>query len=131
MPINKIIGPFGSELKNALIKITTEDGFGIITEDGEQIIQENDIVLEAGSGGNACCPPSLFDFVNEEETVITYNQDLINKHGRTPRVNAYYFNEVSGFYVGGIYTKIAFEGLPVQNIRINHGGVSTGFIKLV
>lgn len=131
MPVNTIKGPFGAEIRNALLKITDEAGIGIVTEDGEQIITEDAITLEDGSGGAACCPPTIFVFNEVEETVITYSPDLIAKHGQTPRVNAYYYNGETGFYVGGIYTRIAFEGLPVKKIKVNHGGINTGFIKLV
>lgn len=130
MPITTITGPFGQEIKGKLLQqITSEGGVGFITEDGEGIITEDEIILAPGAGGNACCPVTVIDFVSTK-TEITYNQELINKHGRTPQVKVFYLDEETGFYVGGAYSRVVFRGLPVEQIIIDHGGMAVGYVKL-
>ncbi len=133
MPITSISGPFGQGIVDALSHFAVESGGDIVLENGSgAIISESDIELTPGAGSGACCPETIIEFDNTPETYVLYTQDFINKHGRTPQVEAYYQQVgVSGdIIIAGAYTRKALIGVPTEAIRVNHGGNQSGFLKI-
>lgn len=78
-----------------------------------------------------CCPETIIPFVNQILTSVGYGSSMIEKHGTHPQVTVLYFDEVNGGLVAtGLYTRVAFQGNPPVAITVNHGGLSTGVIKI-
>ncbi len=142
MPIDAIYGPFCDELLNIFIAHETNTAaiqVPIIQDDDEQVLIPED--AEVGAYGVACfdgdviccTEPTISTFVNQSVTEIVYGAVLQAKHGPNPSVFVYYFDSGTGmFTVMGDFTKVAFDGYPVNKITVNHGGeLMTGKIKIV
>lgn len=78
----------------------------------------------------SCCPSNIVTFSNQEQTVINYSEALRNQFGRVPKVQVSYFDPVSSdYYISNNQTAVALIGNPVSQIRVDHGGLSSGIIK--
>lgn len=77
----------------------------------------------------ACCPTSLFDFVNQSSTIIPYNSGLQALHGSMPKVLVRYYDPETGeYYFSQFLTRVSFVG---GNIIVDHGGSElSGIISL-
>lgn len=72
-----------------------------------------------------CCPETIVPFTNQSVTDIPYALEYGNK----PVVTALYL--VAGEWIAeGVLTSIKLIGSPTSLIRVDHGGPSTGIIKL-
>lgn len=72
-----------------------------------------------------CCPDDITTFAGATETNVPYNGEF----GESPLVTVLYF--IDGVWqAAGVFTQIELQGAPVNNIRVVHGGPSTGIIKL-
>lgn len=76
-----------------------------------------------------CCNPTTIPFFNEASTTISYGPSLQEQYGNAPKVTVVYWDGTQ-YVAAGIFTSIAFTGYPVTNITVDHGGSSTGIIKL-
>jgi hypothetical protein len=146
MPIDTISGPFCELLIANYIAHETETAEApvpIIMEDtGENILPENAFTgiygFECFEGEEVCCGETTeIKFIDALETIIPYGPVLQAKHGITPTVFVMYYEpgpdgdeENSFFRIGGTLTPIFLDGDPTTQIRINHGGKSTGIVKL-
>jgi hypothetical protein len=74
-----------------------------------------------------CCNLSIIPFDGQAATVINYTADLKSRFGPVPSIDVYY-REISGEHVKG---EVAVNlDYPVTRIRIDHGGVSSGYVKI-
>lgn len=78
----------------------------------------------------SCCPSNIVTFFNQEQTEITYSEANRLQFGRVPKVQVSYYDPISNdYYISNNQTSVALIGNPVSQIRVNHGGVSTGLVK--
>lgn len=140
MPITHIYGPECLSIVYDYIAHetdTAEAEVPIITEDEMVIIPEDAVFgggdIECLPGDVVCCvEPSVFLFTNQLRTEIVWGDVMRTRHGHSPSVFVYYYSSVDGsFSIVGDYTKIAFVGNPLTKIVVDHGGLSTGFLKVV
>jgi hypothetical protein len=77
----------------------------------------------------ACCPSTIYEFVNEAFTTIPYNSGLQAIHGSMPKVLVRYLDPDTGEYVfSSFFTRVAFNA---GNIIVDHGGSNqSGIISL-
>lgn len=77
-----------------------------------------------------CCPIYTFPFGNALTSDIPYTTEMQANLGAVPKIEAYYYDEMSGEYshTNGIpgSEAILSEGV----IHVDHGGPATGIIKL-
>jgi len=76
-----------------------------------------------------CCNPTISTFFNEAITTFGYGPSLQAQYGAAPKVNVYYWDGTQ-YVASGVFTSISFTGYPVTSVTIDHGGASTGIIKL-
>lgn len=76
-----------------------------------------------------CCEPMIQPFFNEAITTVGYGPSLQSQYGNAPRVTVFYWDGTQ-YVAAGIFTSIAFTGFPVTSITVDHGGVSTGLLKI-
>lgn len=134
MPIDTIYGPFCSELADLVLQ--TESGSNILTEDGDEIMLEQSLGAYGSpceESEEICCrEESIFVFTDEEQTEIGYSSLLLGRHGGYPQVRVFYWDGETGFLIGGtVFTRISMVGSPPTKIKIDHGGRSSGIIKLL
>ena len=73
-----------------------------------------------------CCIPTKVQFINADTTTIVYTQAMRDSYGTQPRVFVYYYDSTTGeFYQSTFFTVMHFDG---NNITVDHGGNSSGFI---
>lgn len=92
----------------------------------------------------------IVTFFNEAVTRIEYTESLQERLGSTPIIEVLYHNAVTGKFEKGIFQEVKLEvsdtgfrpggshGIPpptqvpptIRAIKINHGGASTGIVKL-
>lgn len=73
----------------------------------------------------SCCPESITTFAGVSSTTVPYN----GEYGANPKVTVVYLQD--GVWVAsGIMTHVSMIGTPVTQVKVDHGGVSTGIIKL-
>lgn len=139
-PITKITGPFCEDLAASYIAHetdTAEAEVPILLEDGTNVFLPENAVgsiegVECVEGEEKCCnEPSIFTFENSVRTEITWTQSMKDKHGLYPDVQVMYFDQdISAFRVD-LLTRNAFVGKPPTKLLIDHGGPSTGIIKII
>lgn len=143
MPIDTISGPFCEELIDTYIAHETDaPGFSvpIIQDTDEQVLIPEDAVFgayatECFEGEEICCNPyTEIKFIDALETVIPYGPTLVGKHGLTPTVNIFYYEEDGDnnnfFRIDSTLTRVSMIGNPTTQVKITHGGPSTGIVKL-
>lgn len=80
-----------------------------------------------------CCPSHILPFNNTLVSTIGYTETMRSIYGRYPDVQIYY-REDSGEYVRAINPsgiRLTVNHDLVETITVDHGGNSTGFIKIV
>lgn len=78
-----------------------------------------------------CCPSTTVQFINKSQSTIPYTEQMRDLYGRVPRVQIAYFDpEANDYYISNNQTLVKLTGNPVSNIVIDHGGVSTGMVKI-
>jgi len=68
-----------------------------------------------------CCLPIIEPFAGEAVTTIGYT-------GNKPTVSVAYLQADGSFNVAGVFTSITDTG---TQIIVDHGGISSGFVKLI
>lgn len=76
-----------------------------------------------------CCSSTIQPFFNEASTTVIYGPSLQSQYGNAPKVSVLYWDGTQ-YVAAGIFTSIAFTGFPVTSITVDHGGVSTGLLKI-
>lgn len=76
-----------------------------------------------------CCNPTISTFFNEAVTTIAYGPALQATHGQAPKVTVLYWDGTQ-YVAAGIFTSVKFDTYPVSEIIVDHGGVSTGILKI-
>lgn len=77
----------------------------------------------------SCCNPIVIPFYNQSTSTVAYGPALQSQFGQAPNVNVTYWDGVQ-YVQAGITTQVKFTGFPVTQIDVDHGGVSTGLIKI-
>lgn len=73
----------------------------------------------------SCCPESITTFAGGSSTTVPYNGEF----GPKPTVTVLYI--IDGVWTAaGVFTQISLIGEPVTSVKVDHGGISTGIIKL-
>lgn len=74
-----------------------------------------------------CCTPFIRPFEQSLLIVIPYTASLKERFGDIPSVIVYHL--VNGRYeVANV--EVSFDAYPANELRVNNGGVATGFIKV-
>lgn len=76
-----------------------------------------------------CCNPLIQSFFNEAVTTIGYSPSMQEQYGDAPKVSVYYWDGTR-YLAAGVFTSISFTGYPVTSVTVDHGGSSTGIVKL-
>lgn len=141
MPITAIYGPHCVEVLNQYIAHetdTAEAEVPIVEEDGTTVLlPENASGTISGTpcfpGDETCCnKPMQIPFEQANITEIFITQSVINQVGAYPAVEVWYFDNTTedGGLVKNVFSNIAYVGDPPTKIVVDHGGPSTGIIKL-
>lgn len=73
----------------------------------------------------SCCPESITTFAGVSSTTVPYS----GEYGSAPKVTVLYLQD--GVWISaGIFTQVAMIGMPVNQVKVDHGMVATGIIKL-
>lgn len=73
-----------------------------------------------------CCEPSITPFTLQSTTVIAWTADMQELYGSRPNVQVYY-KDGAEYVLSDDMSGIVFDGVE---IRVDHGGVNTGFVKV-
>lgn len=74
------------------------------------------------------CDPTIIQFTNQATMTIPYTAFLQNKHGEVPTVEVWTLDGTELVKAG---TRVAFDGFPVTEIRIDNGGPVSGVLKIM
>lgn len=74
-----------------------------------------------------CCPSYNTQFSNVEMKTIPYGDDKRAEFGNVPNIKVYIRDDVTGEYVSLPFFSAQIVG---DNVIVDFGGISTGFIKL-
>ena len=74
-----------------------------------------------------CCPPYLQSFSNVSLTIVPYGAAMKSKYGIAPNINTYFFDNIASEYVISFVPLARILG---DTIEVDHGGPSTGYIKI-
>lgn len=77
----------------------------------------------------SCCNPTIIPFFNTATTSVSYGPALQQQYGPAPNVSVSYWDGTQ-YVASGIMTQIKFDTYPVTQIVVDHGGVSTGLLKI-
>lgn len=77
----------------------------------------------------SCCTPTIIPFFNTPSSTIGYGPSLQSQYGLAPNVTVSYWDGAQ-YVAAGIMTQIKFDGYPVTSITVDHGGISTGLLKI-
>lgn len=78
----------------------------------------------------SCCNPTIVPFFNTTATNINYGPSLSSQYGVVPKVTVVYWDGTQ-YVNAGITTQVKFDGYPVTQITVDHGGgPSTGLIRI-
>lgn len=75
------------------------------------------------------CEPTIIEFTNLATLTIPWTAFLQAKHGIAPDVQVWTYDENSELVAMG--QRVALDAFPPTEIRIDFGGVSSGFIKIM
>lgn len=75
------------------------------------------------------CEPTIIEFTNEANMVIPWTAFLQNKYGDAPDVQVWVYDEFGELVAAGL--RVALDTYPPTEIRIDFGGISSGFIKIM
>lgn len=73
-----------------------------------------------------CCEPIIHNFVAEAVTNIPWGDYERSVYGDMPIIDLVYYL-APDWVVGGVFTEVKYQ---TNNIRIDHGGISTGYAKI-
>lgn len=77
----------------------------------------------------ADCEPTIIQFVNQATMVIPWTAFLLEKHGPAPDVQVWTYDTNGELVAMG--QRVALDAYPPTEIRIDFGGTSSGFIKIM
>lgn len=77
----------------------------------------------------SCCSPLIVPFYNVSSSTINYGPSLQTQFGLAPNVTVTYWDGTQ-YVAAGIMTEIKLVGFPVTQIVVEHGGASSGLIKI-
>lgn len=83
---------------------------------------------DTGADG-AECEPTIIEFTNQTGMVIPWTSFLQNKYGDAPNVQVWVYDETGELVAAGL--RVALDALPPTELRIDFGGVSSGFVKIM
>ena len=80
----------------------------------------------------SCCPSNILPFTDVVTTTILYSVAMKASFGFRPRVDVYYFDEDLGdFYTdNGTPASGTLIKFSADTVFINHGGASSGYVKI-
>ena len=74
----------------------------------------------------ACCEPIISNFVNETVSTVHFGNYERSIYGSHPKVDVVYLIG-SEWVPGSVFTEVKYNS---DTIRVDHGGSSTGYIKV-
>jgi hypothetical protein len=77
----------------------------------------------------ACCNPTIIPFFNTPSTTFGYGPSMASQYGQAPKVDVLYWDGTQ-YVSAGIMTQVKFDTYPVTQVTVDHGGNSTGLIKI-
>lgn len=77
----------------------------------------------------SCCNPTIIPFFNAATTTVSYGPAFQSQYGLAPTVTVSYWDGTQ-YVAAGIMTQIKFDTYPVTQITVDHGGISTGILKI-
>lgn len=75
------------------------------------------------------CEPTIIEFTNQATMTIPWTAFLQAKHGITPDVQVWTYDTNGELVAGGL--RVALDTFPPTEIRIDFGGVNSGFVKIM
>lgn len=78
---------------------------------------------------SAECEPTIIEFTNQATLTIPWTAFLQDKYGIAPNVQVWTYDETGELVAMG--QRVALDALPPTEIRIDFGGVSSGFVKIM
>lgn len=75
------------------------------------------------------CEPTIIEFTNQTGMTIPWTAFLQDKYGITPNIQVWIYDENGELVAAGL--RVALDQLPPTEIRIDFGGVNSGFIKIM
>lgn len=78
---------------------------------------------------SAECEPTIIEFTNQATMTIPWTAFLQDKYGIAPNVQVWTYDETGELVAMG--QRVALDALPPTEIRIDFGGVSSGFVKIM
>lgn len=75
------------------------------------------------------CEPTIIEFTNQATLTIPWTAFLQAKYGVTPNVQVWTYDTNGELVVMG--QRVALDAFPPTEIRIDFGGVSSGFVKIM
>lgn len=75
------------------------------------------------------CEPTIIEFTNQATLTIPWTAFLQDKYGETPNVQVWTYDTNGELVAMG--QRVALDNIPPTEIRIDFGGVSSGFIKIM
>lgn len=75
------------------------------------------------------CEPTIIEFNNIPTLTIPYTAFFQSKYGIAPNVQVWIYDENGELVVMG--NRVALDAIPPTEIRIDFGGVSSGFVKIM
>jgi len=76
-----------------------------------------------------CCSPTIIAFHNTPSTTFGYGPSMVLQYGQAPKVDVIYWDGTK-YVSAGIMTQIKFDTYPVTQVTVDHGGASSGLIKI-
>lgn len=74
------------------------------------------------------CEPTIIEFTNQATMTIPWTAFLQAKHGNAPDVQVWIYDNGELVAAG---LRVALDAYPPTEIRIDFGGVSSGFVKIM
>jgi len=84
---------------------------------------------DAAQDADQDCEPTELVFTNQATMTIPWTAFLQAKYGNTPNIQAWILDTNGELVAAGI--RIALDGYPPTEIRIDFGGVSSGVVKIM
>jgi hypothetical protein len=77
----------------------------------------------------ADCEPTIIQFTNQATMTIPWIAFLNDKYGSAPNIQVWTYDENGELVIMG--QRVALDAYPPTEIRIDFGGVSSGFVKIM
>lgn len=75
------------------------------------------------------CEPTIIEFTNQATMTIPWTAFLQAKYGLAPDVQVWIYDENGELVAAGL--RVALDQYPPTEVRIDFGGVSSGFVKIM